>query len=66
MCLGAGIWEEVLFRFILITILINIFKLIIRDTNMHIYISIVISGIIFSLFHYIGSNPDLFTLRRFS
>ena len=63
-CLGAGIWEEILFRYLLLTILIAFFN---RVTNKYtsIIISIIISSLIFSMFHYIGSSGDVFTIYTF-
>tara|TARA_B100000131_G_C17835335_1_gene499541 strand:- start:157 stop:477 length:321 start_codon:yes stop_codon:yes gene_type:complete len=63
-CLGAGIWEEILFRYLLLTILIAFLN---RVTNKYtsIIISIIISSLIFSMFHYIGSSGDVFTIYTF-
>ena len=63
-CLGAGIWEEILFRYLLITILITFLN---KATNKYtsIIISIIISSLIFSMFHYIGSSGDVFTIYTF-
>ena len=65
LCLGAGIWEEILFRFILINLLFVMFKYINLRKNFSFFISIIISGIIFSAFHYIGSGADLYTHHSF-
>ena len=63
-CLGAGIWEEILFRFLLLS---TIIKVINKITNNYssIIISLIISSLLFSLFHYIGSSGDVFTLYTF-
>jgi len=64
--IGAGIWEEILFRVILFSLLIKIFSLILKDNNLIIIIlSIIISSIIFSLFHYIGQGADQIDLNSF-
>jgi len=63
-CLGAGIWEEILFRYLLLTILIAFLN---KATNKYtsIIISIIVSSLIFSMFHYIGSSGDVFTIYTF-
>ena len=63
-CLGAGIWEEILFRYLLLTILI-IFLNKVTNKYTSIIISIIISSLIFSMFHYIGSSGDVFTIYTF-
>ena len=63
-CLGAGIWEEILFRFLLLSVLINSFKKI-GNKYFYIIMSLIISSLLFSLFHYIGSTGDVFTLYTF-
>ena len=63
-CLGAGIWEEILFRYLLLSSLINIFKKII-DKYSSIILSIFISALLFSMFHYIGSLGDVFNIYTF-
>ena len=64
--IGAGIWEEILFRFMLISlfnyVLLKLFKTSQFITNI---CSILISASIFSLFHYIGPYGDLFTYKTF-
>jgi len=64
--IGAGIWEELVFRFGLITIIAYIINLIFRYGRvMSLCFSLIISGILFSLFHYIGVYGDLFTWQTF-
>ena len=65
LCLGAGIWEEILFRFILINLLFSMFNYIKLNKNFSFFISIIISGIVFSSFHYIGSGGDVYTHHSF-
>tara|TARA_Y100000590_G_scaffold460671_1_gene620496 strand:- start:701 stop:1408 length:708 start_codon:yes stop_codon:yes gene_type:complete len=65
LCLGAGIWEEILFRFVLINIFAFIFKFIFKKSFNVIFLSFVLSSLIFSLFHYIGSFADTFYLYSF-
>ena len=63
--LGAGIWEEVLFRFILISILLKLFGYLTISENSKLFSTVIISAFLFSLFHYIGYNPDIFSLYSF-
>lgn len=63
-CLGAGIWEEILFRLILLNIFLNFFHKFLNKSNSFI-LSIFLSSFIFSLFHYIGSSGDVFILYTF-
>jgi len=63
-CLGAGIWEEILFRCLLLSALINIFKRVL-DKYPSLILSIFISSLIFSMFHYIGSLGDVFNIYTF-
>ena len=65
LCLGAGIWEEILFRFILFNILLYLLSFIIDKNLIVLLLSIFISSSVFSLFHYIGSFGDVFTLYSF-
>ena len=65
MCLGAGIWEEILFRFITITGLVYLISFFTNKNNLLIHVSILLSSILFSSFHYIGYSADVFTLYTF-
>ena len=64
-CVGAAIWEEILFRLLLINFIILILQYINISNFFSILISIVISSILFSSFHYIGSLSDTFTMYTF-
>ena len=71
MSLGAGIYEEILFRLLLITIISKVLKLIfnLREFVCQFYF-IFISACFFSLFHFVGvyaDTPDisLFLIRFF-
>ncbi len=65
--IGAGIWEELLFRFSLLSVLIVFINKVLNYSLIFSQcISIFISGIIFSLFHYIGIFGDVFTWYSFS
>ena len=63
-CLGAGIWEEILFRLILLNILLFGTKKIL-NYNASLIVSVLLSSFLFSLFHYIGSSGDVFMLYTF-
>ena len=65
LCLGAGIWEEILFRFILISIFLFVCKSIFFLKNIKFIISILLSSILFSSFHYIGSGADIYSHYTF-
>ena len=66
LCLGAGIFEELLFRLVLINLFIFIFKYILKDINYIVLLSMIVSSLLFSSFHYIGSLADNFTLYSFT
>jgi len=58
--IGAGIWEEMLFRYILMTSLLFVFNKIIYDFSIFSYLSIiVITSALFSYYHFIGVSPEL-------
>lgn len=63
-CLGAGIWEEILFRFIFLNLFILITSKFFNKYS-SLIISVFISSLLFSLFHYIGSLGDVFILYTF-
>ena len=62
--LGAGVWEEILFRLIIFNILLFLFKSF-SSIKISYILSILISSILFSLFHYFGQLGDLFSLKTF-
>ena len=64
-CVGASIWEEVLFRLICISSMICFFRKIIISKLLSLVISIIFSSILFSAFHYIGSFADTFNIYTF-
>ncbi|MBT4537972.1 MAG: CPBP family intramembrane metalloprotease [Candidatus Marinimicrobia bacterium] len=64
--LGAGIYEEIVFRFLLISILLFIsHKLFGSGKVFSLMFSIVLSSIFFSIFHYIGVYGDVFSWQSF-
>ena len=65
--LGAGVYEEFLFRVVLITLFALIFTKVVGLKRMtSITLSIIISSLIFSAFHYIGPFGEPFLLRTFT
>lgn len=63
--LGAGIYEELFFRVILVSALLYIFKKLFIKKNTAFVISIILAAIIFSLVHFIGTMGDSFTVGAF-
>ena len=63
---GAGIWEELIFRFGLISIFTYIIHSIFTyGKYFSLALSLFFSGTIFSLFHYVGIYGDIFTWQTF-
>ena len=65
LCLGAGIWEEILFRFILINVILFLLTKVAIIYNTKYFISIIFSSILFSAFHYIGTGSDIYSHHTF-
>jgi len=66
LCIGAGIWEEILFRLLLFSFLYKFIKSLFKEQDIIVlFLSIVLSAILFSLFHYIGNNADIFSFNTF-
>ena len=66
LAIGAGIYEEILFRVILIFLLKYILGFIFKWGNyLKIGISIIIAAVFFSLFHFIGEFGDYFSFNIF-
>ena len=66
LCIGAGIWEEILFRLLLFSFLYKFIKSLFKEQDIIVlFLSVVLSAILFSLFHYIGNNADIFNLNTF-
>jgi len=66
LCIGAGIWEEILFRFFLFSFIYKFFS---KDQKnnmfLYFYISVFLSSLLFSMFHYIGNSVEVFHLHTF-
>jgi len=64
--IGAGIWEEILFRYGLISLLLFLFSKILKKISFWDYVIIIVtSSYIFSIYHFIGpfgETPELYSL----
>ena len=66
LAIGAGIYEEILFRVLLIACLVNILEFIFDWSKLSKYTSaLMISSVIFSLFHFIGEFGDYYSFDIF-
>ena len=66
LAIGAGLYEELVFRVISITVIFHLLRLIFQwDKQFSLIISIVISATIFSSFHFIGEFGDVPEFNRF-
>lgn len=63
--LGAGLYEELFFRVILVSALLFLFNKIIIKKYMAYGLAMVVAALMFSLVHYIGEFGDPFTLGSF-
>jgi len=67
--LGAGIFEEALFRLGLLSLLALVFHRVCRAFSMPVALgscaAVLVSAILFSLFHHVGTGGDPFDLRFF-
>jgi membrane protease YdiL (CAAX protease family) len=64
--LGAGIYEELVFRLILVSALVALLRILPLKEKARSAIAMVIAALIFSWVHYIGSLGDTFTLSSFT
>tara|TARA_Y100001980_G_C14153442_1_gene35238 strand:+ start:66 stop:425 length:360 start_codon:yes stop_codon:yes gene_type:complete len=66
LAIGAGIYEEILFRVLLIFLLNYTFALVFQWNNyLKTGISIIFASVLFSLFHFIGEFGDYFSFNIF-
>ena len=63
--LGAGVWEEIFFRLFIFNIITYVFLKISKSRKTSIILSILLSSLLFSIFHYYGNLADLFVLNTF-
>ena len=64
--LGAGVYEEFIFRFLLVTLLYVILLGLKIDTRVRYTIAAILGALIFSGVHYTGTMGDPFTLSSFT
>jgi hypothetical protein len=65
--LGAGIYEELLFRVVLVGAVMWVGRRLLRArTGVAAAIAVVVSALIFSSFHYVGALGDTFTVASFT
>jgi len=65
--LGAGLYEELFFRVILVSALILAFQKMFNNKNWAaVTAAVVLSAFLFSLVHYVGSMGDPFTFSSFA
>ncbi len=62
---GAGIYEELVFRAFLLSLLIALFGLIFQQRKAAVAAAAILGALLFSMFHYIGSGGDAFSLGSF-
>jgi membrane protease YdiL (CAAX protease family) len=62
---GAGIYEELFFRGLLLGILIVIFRKLFANQKVAIATAVLLGALLFSAFHYIGPAGDAFSLGGF-
>jgi len=63
--LGAGLYEELFFRVILVSILLYTFKQILSGKYLTYSLAAIIAALIFSGVHYIGEYGDIFAVSSF-
>lgn len=64
--LGAGIYEELVFRLILVSALVLILHIFPLPDKIRYILAAVIGAMIFSWVHYVGELGDIFTLQSFT
>lgn len=63
--LGAGLYEELFFRVILVSVLLVVFKPIFQNPKARYTAAIFLAAVLFSAVHYIGAYGDQFLLSTF-
>lgn len=63
--LGAGLYEELFFRVILVTVLLWLMKLFTKNKRTQYIVAVVVAALLFSLAHYTGSLGEPFTIYSF-
>ena len=63
--LGAGLYEELFFRVILVSVLVLLFNKFFGKKWAAVVAAVTLSALLFSTVHYVGSMGDMFTLSSF-
>ena len=63
--LGAGLYEELFFRVILVSLLLLVMKYLVQTKWLRFALAMVIAALLFSAVHYVGDLGDTFTLGSF-
>jgi len=63
---GAGVYEEVMFRLCLLPMLFGIFRVLAMPIKWAAVLSVLSTSLIFSLAHYVGSSAETLTLFSFT
>lgn len=63
--LGAGLYEELFFRVVLVSVLLYLFNLAFQKQTVAFAFAMVVAAFLFSLVHYLGELGDAFTLASF-
>ncbi len=63
--IGAGIYEELLFRVILVGGMYWLLRILFRSKSLSYIIAAVVGALLFSAIHYMGELGDVFTLQSF-
>ena len=63
---GAGVYEEFIFRLVLVTALYGLLSMFKMDVRVRYVIAAIVGALIFSAVHYTGSLGDTFTLSSFT
>ena len=63
--LGAGFFEEIIFRVLLLNLLFFISKMFFKRTVTTVVFSVLISSLLFSISHYVGSMADSWQIYSF-
>lgn len=64
--IGAGVYEEIVFRALLITIIMAMLKLVGVGDDKKALIAVLLSSFLFSAFHYVGEFGEVFNLITFT
>jgi len=62
---GAGVYEELVFRAFLLSLLIAAFNLVFHKKKIAVISAVLLGALIFSAFHYVGPSGDSFSLGSF-